>query len=262
MEKSVAADYDNLFSLWFESAECSAENVCVLVERDGGRAEVFDVLVEVAVDHVVGLKVIESLGGFPKATHVLKNRVPADKIARSGMLGEILAAAFLEQQTEYAVPVRRLRHRDTRELAMRGDDVLGFHVHGKQIKVMKVEAKSRAKLATATLTEAREGLAKHKGRPNPETLAFLECHLREANRDEEAEPITQLQRQSIRASNVCHMIFTLSGNDPTTLLESNCQPVRKGIELRACGCSVTKHSDFIKAVFDACLAKGDTDGIA
>lgn len=258
----MAADDDNLFSIWFEHEECSAENVDVLVERDGGRAEVFDVLVEVAADHVVGLKVIQSLGGFPKATHVLKNRVPTKKIARSGMLGEILATEFLDQQTEYTVPVRRLRHRDTRELAMRGDDVLGFHVTGKAVKVMKVEAKSRATLATATLTEAREGLAKHKGRPNPETLAFLECYLREHNRDNEAEPITELQRQTIRASNICHLVFTLSGNSPKTFLESNCDPVRKGIDLRLCGCRVSKHGEFIKAVFDACLAKGDDDGVA
>lgn len=262
MEKAIAPDDGNWFSVLFESTECSAENVCVFVERDGERDEVLDLLVDVIVDHLVGLKVIESLGGFPKATHLLKNRVPIGSIARSGMFGEILAAIFLEQGTEYAVPVRRLRHRDTREQAMRGDDVLGFHVQGKHVKVMKVEAKSRERLAAAALTEAREGLAKHEGRPNPETLAFLECHLRDANRDDEAEPITQLQRQSIRASNVCHLIFTLSGNDPTALLESNCHPVRKEIELRACGCRVNNHGNFIKAMFDACLAKGDTDGIA
>lgn len=258
----MAADDENLFSLWFEHEECSAENVNVLVERDGGRAEVFDVLVEVAADHVLGLKVIASLGGFPKATHVLKNRVPTGKIARSGMLGEILASEFVDQKTEYTVPVRRLRYRDTRELAMRGDDVLGFHVNRKTVKVMKVEAKSRATLSTATLTEAREGLAKHKGRPNPETLAFLECYLREHDRDNEAEPITHLQRQTIHVSNICHLVFTLSGNSPMAFLESNCDPVRKGIELRLCGCRVSKHGDFIKTVFDTCLAKGDTDGIA
>lgn len=258
----MATVHDNLFSLWFEYEECSAENVSVLVERNGGREEIFDTLVEVATDHVLGLKVIASLGGFPKAAHVLKNRVPTGKIARSGMLGEILASEFVNQQTEYTVPVRRLRSRDTRELAMRGDDVLGFHVNRQAVKVMKVEAKSRASLSTDTLTEAREGLAKHKGRPNPETLAFLECHLRQHDRDDEAEPITQLQRQTIRASNICHLVFTLSGNGPTAFLESNSDPVRKGIELRLCGCRVLKHGEFIKSVFDTCLAKGDTDGIA
>lgn len=252
----------DLFSLWFEPGTSSIDNVTVLNERDDGRAEVFESLVEVAVDHVLGLRVIESLGGFPRATHVLRNRIPAGKIARSGMLGEILATEFLDQQTEYTVPVRRLRHRDTRELAMRGDDVLGFRVTKTTVKVTKVEAKSRATLATATLTEARRGLANHKGRPNPETLAFLECYLRQHDRDTEAEPIAHLQKETIRAPNLCHLIFTLSGNNPTKFLEANSEPIRRGIELQLCGCRVTRHGQFIKTVFDACIAKGDPDGIA
>jgi len=259
---SVNQCEDNLFAPWFEEGDCTVDSVRVLNERDGGRAEIFDLLVKVAADHVVGLKVIESLGGFPEAAHVLRNRIPTEKIARSGMLGEILATEFLDQETEYTVPVRRLRHRDTRELAMRGDDVLGFNVTKTTVKVIKVEAKSRVNLATATITEARKGLANHKGRPNPETLAFLECYLREQGRDAEAEPITILQKQTIRAANVCHLVFTLSGNNPMRFFEANCKPIRPGIELRLCGCRVMKHGDFVKAVFDACIAKGDPGGDA
>ncbi len=261
-EVIVKSGSNRLFFPWFEQRTSTISGVNILNESVDGRGKVFDALVEVAADHVLGLKVIESLGGFPEAAHVLKNRIPTRKIARSGMLGEILATEFLDQETEYSVPVRRLRHRDTRELAMRGDDVLGFFVKNTTVKVMKVEAKSRAQLATATLTEARDGLAQYKGRPNPETLAFLECYLREHDRDAEAEPITTLQRHSIRAANVCHLVFTLSGNDPTTFLESNCEPVRKGIELRLCGCRVAKHGDFVKAIFDACQRKGERNGIA
>lgn len=251
-----------LFGPWFEEGESSIDGVRVLTERACGREEVFETLVDLAADHVVGLKAIESLGGFPKATHLLKNRIPTGKISRSGMLGEILATEFLHRETEFTVPVRRLRHRDTREQPMRGDDVLGFRVAKSRVKVMKVEAKSRGRLATATIEEAREGLANHKGRPNPETLAFLECTLRLDSRDAEAEPIATLQQQSIRARDVCHLVFTLSGNDPTGFLEANSSPVCKGIEIRLCGCRVKEHADFVKTVFDECIVRGETDGVA
>ncbi len=249
-------DRNNFFTPWFENEECSVVGVTVLTERIDGRAVVFDSLVEIAADHVVGLKAIEKLGGFPKAKHLLKNRVPTGKIGRSGMLGEILATEYVEQETEFAVPVRRLRHRDTRELAMRGDDVLGFRVETNRVRVLKVEAKSRVKLATATLVEARTGLSQHRGRPNPETLAFLECILRMNDRDAEAEPITFLQQNPIYVKDVCHLLFTLSGNAPKSFLEANSEAVHKGIELRLCGCHVAKHADFVKAIFDECLVRG------
>ena len=254
-ETMNSRDKGSLFTPWFESEECSVGSVSVLKERTAGRAEVFDSLVEIAADHVVGLKAIEQLGGFPKAKHLLKNRVPADKKARSGMLGEILATEYVDQETEFSVPVRRLRHRDTRELAMRGDDVLGFRVAKKRVRVMKVEAKSRASLAATALTEARTGLANHRGRPNPESLAFLECHLRLDDRDAEAEPIAFLQQNPIYVRDVCHLLFTLSGNAPTKFLEANSGAIHKGIELRLCGCWVAKHADFVKAVFDECVAR-------
>ncbi len=245
----------SIFTDWFENRDCSVDNVRVLKECAAERAAVFDTLVETTADHVVGLKAIGKLGGFPNAKHLLENRVPTDKKARSGMLGEIFATEYVDQETEFSVPVRRLRHRDTRELAMRGDDVLGFCVKNKRVKVMKVEAKSRAILKTATVNEARIGLAAHLGRPNPETLAFLECHLRMDDRDREADPIAFLQQHPIVAKDVCHLLFTLSGNSPKNFLEANSETIKKGIELRLCGFLIPDHAAFVKSVFDACVAR-------
>ncbi len=245
----------SIFSDWFEIQDCSVVNVDVLVERTAERAAVFETLVETTADHIIGLKVIEKLGGFPKAKHLLENRVPTDKKARSGMLGEIFATEYVDQETEFSVPVRRLRHRDTREQAMRGDDVLGFCGNGERVRVMKVEAKSRAYLTTASIVEARAGLANHMGRPNPETLAFLECHLRMFDRDKEADPISFLQQNSITTKHVCHLLFTLSGNSPKKFLEINSNTIQKGIELRLCGFLVPDHAKFVKSVFDACVRK-------
>lgn len=246
---------DDLFDPWFEQEECSVETVLVLNERIDGQDVIFDSLVEIAADHVVGLKAIEKLGGFAKARQTLQARVPNEKKARSGMLGEILATEYVNRKTKYSIPVRRLRHRDTRDLAMRGNDGLGFRMARTRVKVLKVEAKSRLRLATSDINEAREGLAQHKGRPNPETLAYLECHLLLNDRDSEAEPITFLLNNPIYVTDVCHLLFTLSGNKPTKFLEDNSDLVNDGIKLRLCGIRIKEHKAFIKDLFDSCIGR-------
>lgn len=255
MKKLNAEPQDGLFEPWFENETCSVDAVEVLKEREGGRKLIFDSLVETSLDHVVGLKAIEKLGGFAMAKHVLKHRVPDEKKARSGMLGEILMSEYVQEKTDYSIPVRRLQYRETRDLAMRGNDGLGFRKAGSRFKVLKIEAKSRLKLATAHVTKAREGLAQHRGRPNPETLAYLACHLLSNDRDKEAEPVTFLLNNPIYVKDVDHLLFTLSGNAPKGFLEANSDKVQKGIDLRLCGLFVSKHKDFVKAVFDGCMAR-------
>ncbi len=253
---------DNLFSPWFESAESSDDRVTVLNERDGGRDDIFDELVYVVADHLIDLTVIEKMGGFEKSSHILKNRLPQTKQIRSGDLGEILATEYVDRRTTYSVPVRRLRYKDDRNTSMRGDDVLGFREAKNEVKVVKVEAKSRINLTPSVLEEARSGLAKHGGRPNPGTLSFLECILRREDRNDEAELIKRLQNDTIRARNVLHMVFTLSGNDPSNQLENATDEVSKGITLKLCGCQVSQHGDFVRDVFDTCLNLGRDNGVS
>ena len=193
---------------------------------------------------------------------MLKHRLPQSKKTRSGDLGEILATEFIDQRTKYTVPVKRLRYKDDRDLAMRGDDVLGVRETKTRVNVLKAEAKSRAQLSPSVVNEARDGLAKNKGRPNPSTLAFLEYNLRNAERDDEAELFARLQRETIRAREICHLVFTLSGNDPTDKLQNAVSPISKGVELLLCGCCISGHGEFIEEVFESCLSLGDTDGDA
>lgn len=251
-----------MFGPWFEAAESDSNRVIVLRERDGRRDEVFGELVNVVADHLVDLSVIEKMGGFEASAHVLRNRLPQRKKDRSGDLGEILATEYVDRQTEFQVPVRRLRYKDDRGSAMRGDDVLGFREVKTRVKVIKVEAKSRESLSVGVVEEARRGLAKHKGRPNPSTLAFLEYILRKEDRDDKAELIKRLQCETIRARDVLHMVFTLSGNDPSKYLAGGTESIRKGIELILCGCQVSGHGDFVRDVFDTCLSLGDSDGVS
>ena len=200
------------------------------------------------------------MGGFEKSAHVLRNRLPESKKTRSGDLGEIIATEFVDQTTDYKVPIRRLRFKDDRNLAMRGDDVLGFRRRKATTHVMKVESKSRISLSVTVVNEARAGLAKRDGRPNPSTLAFIEYVLRKENRDDEAEVIAQLQHATIRPGSITHVVFTLSENDPTRYLSDNSEPIVEGIGLRLCGCRVNGHAEFVKKVFESCLALGGSRG--
>ncbi|WP_167547078.1 Hachiman antiphage defense system protein HamA [Stieleria maiorica] len=255
---------NNLFNKWFQTEESNSDQVLVLHERDGGRELVMSSIVETVADHLVDLEIIEKMGGFTKSAAFVRNRLPEGVKQRSGDMGEILATEFVNQKTKFSAFVKRLRYKDDRNLAMRGDDVLGFRQAKSKVKVLKVEAKSRAKLSPSVIREARDGLAKYRGRPNPGTLGFLEYILRKENRDTEAELIARLQRDTIRARDIRHLVFTLSGNDPTRFLESHTECVQDGIPLSLCGCRVSRHGAFIKDVFDSCLSliEPEKDGVS
>jgi Cap4 SAVED domain len=64
---------------------------------------------------------VEKLG-YKAAAQILRERLPRTKKARSGDLGEILACELVEEERHFTVPVRRLRYKDGREMALRGDD--------------------------------------------------------------------------------------------------------------------------------------------
>lgn len=249
-----------MFDLWFETAESDIDQIRVMNERDGGRASVFDAVVKTVADHLVDLEIIEGMGGFTKSAAFVRSRLPDGKKSRSGDLGEILATEYVNQKSKFQTPVKRLRYKDDRNLAMRGDDVLGFREAKTRIKVLKVEAKSRLNISSSVIQEARDGLAKHRGRPNPGTLGFIEYILRKEKRTTEAELVSRLQRDTIRARDIQHLIFTLSGNDPTKYLEKHIDVVRDGVAILLRGCRVSEHGGFVKDVFDSCLRLIENDG--
>src|SRR5262245_4390387 len=64
--------------------------------------------------------------GKPAAAEFVSGKLPENKSIRSGDLGEILAAEYLAGQTDYETPIKRLRWKDHRNMAMRGDDLIGI----------------------------------------------------------------------------------------------------------------------------------------
>jgi hypothetical protein len=69
--------------------------------------------------------------GKPAAAEFIRRKLPTSKSIISGDLGEILATEYIVDQTAYEVPIKRLCWKDHRNMAMRGDDVIGI-AHNQQ----------------------------------------------------------------------------------------------------------------------------------
>ncbi|MDF2764357.1 MAG: hypothetical protein K0S81_1351, partial [Rhodospirillales bacterium] len=99
--------------------------------------------------------------GKPEAAKFIEGKLPTSKSIRSGDLGEILATEFIASQSGYQVPIKRLRWKDHRNMAMRGDDVIGLQQEQTGgLLFLKTEAKSRGTLTSGVVAEARASLDK------------------------------------------------------------------------------------------------------
>lgn len=113
--------------------------------------------------------------GKAKAATFLETQLPTTKAVRSGDLGEMLGVTYLTELTPFKLGVMRLRWKDHRNMAMRGEDILSFSVDAKtqKLSILKGEAKSRVSLNTDTVTAARKALAANNGRPSAHAMAFV-----------------------------------------------------------------------------------------
>lgn len=243
---------------WLEgtTAGVGRHSLRVLVERDGCRSEVLDNLRELVRGHYVDPKItarrISSLGALETAA-LLREHFPTGKKARSGDLGEVLATELAELELNYDVPIRRLRWKDGREMALRGDDIIGVARDNKgKLLLLKGEAKSRAALSTATLDEAGRALDSDRGRPTRHSVLFVAERLRERAQDALAEELEEAVLASFRGVPIAHMLFVLTGGSPEGLLKAHLnnaatkRRVKHGIGVR-----ITDHAEFIDLLFRA-----------
>jgi len=202
------------------------------------------------VDPNITAKRIASLGA-PKTARLLREHTPTKKRARSGDLGEILATELAEQQLNYNVPIRRLRWKDGREMALRGDDIIGIARDSKKkLLMLKGESKSRAALSTAVLDEAGVALDSDRGRPTRHSVLFVAERLRGAGGDELAEELERAVLGSFRGVPVAHMLFVLTSGSPRKLLTAHLTVVAKKRRVRhAVGVQITDHGTFIELLF-------------
>jgi len=196
--------------------------------------------------------------GKPAAAALIQGMLPTTKAIRSGDLGEIYATEWIDAHSGgYRAPVKRLRWKDHRNMAMRGDDVIGILLDAQtqRLHFLKTEAKSRVTLTAQVLTEARAGLDKDGGLPSAHALSFISARLLELNNLPLADAIDDaLLKHGIPLQNVRHLLFTFSGNAPDAMLTASLQAYPGPINQWGVGLRVEGHAAFIGAVYDRVIA--------
>ncbi len=200
--------------------------------------------------------------GKPGAAEFVRRMLPTNKSIKSGDFGEILATEYIDDQTTYTVPVRKLRWKDHRNMAMRGEDVVGFAQDPAtgRLRFLKTEAKSRGNLAAAVVGEAREGLDKDNGFPSAHALSFISQRLFELGNTALADAIDDAQLKfGIPPQTVEHLLFTFSANDPRALLRSSLENYAGAISQSSVGLRIDSHGNFVDTVFDLVMQNADDD---
>lgn len=246
----------NLFSAWLQQVAATAAGVDLYEERAGKRSAGLKELKRLIGDHFVGEATILRMGGFKEAAKTILNSLPTNKRTQSGDLAELIATEFVDEATDFRVPLKKLRWKSDRQMPMHGNDVIAVDTKAKPVRVLKGESKSRAAFAANVASEAVETLDAHNGRPNPSTLAFITKRLYEENRDAEADVFKQMQGDaSLGPRQIVHLIFALSGRDPCSHLATAPKSKTSGIKRIAVAVVVNDHAAFIAAAFASHGAK-------
>lgn len=249
-----------LYKRWCKSSKTKAKRkfYWTYVERAGGRADIHEDLCETIRSHYDHLERIADdvkRLGFVVAGKILSKGMPQDKKGRSGDLGEILATELVEEEVGLRVPVRRLRYKDGRNMAMRGDDFIGagYDKNG-ELSLLKGEAKSNKVLGKTTVTSARKVLNRDNGRCTPDSLLFIANRLLESS---DAADVRlgrcirdEVGLESLHANQISHMLFTLSGNGPHPSLKSDLDATETTRDQYVVNVRIEDHQNFITAAYE------------
>ncbi len=226
----------------------------LMTEGPGVRAAVLDELRSIVRSHYVSPETtanrLANLGA-PKTAALLREHLPTTKTAQSGDLGEVLATEIAEHTLNFAVPIRRLRWKDGRNMALRGDDIIGVRIDATgRLTFLKGESKSRAALTTGTLDEAGAALDRDRGRPTRHSVLFMAERLRETGNDALASQLEGATLASFRGNTVEHLLLALTGGNPKNLLNAHLLAAAKKKRTRhAIGVRIAGHAAFIKLLF-------------
>ena len=141
-------------------------------------------------------------------------------------------------------------------MSMRGEDVLAFSLAPKTgaLRVLKAEVKSGTTMTSAVINKARAALSKDNELPSPHAISFVADRLDEAGNETLRDALDNAQlKRGLRTSQITHMLFTFSGNDPSSLLTTNLKTYSGGVQQRYVALHVSTHKGFIKAVFSAAV---------
>ena len=256
-----------MFEDWCDIEELGQEDkkfLFTLMEKRGGRAVVMAVLIDRVRSHYDDLEHIaddvKELG-FPDAAAILRERLPQTPGARSGEIGEILATEFIEFTTDFRVPVRRLRYKDGRNMALRGDDFLGVQeIDDDRFLLLKGEAKSRRQLSSTVVAKAREALSNYDGRPTPISLLFITDRLLEAGGADEAlgrKLRHEVAKRTVQSDRITHALFVLSARAPEGTLKNDLEAADEEHQHFSACMLIADHDVFIKEVYEKASDLGD-----
>jgi hypothetical protein len=257
-----------LFETWCDSAEeaDARKHFWTLSEKKGGRDRIRKELAKTMRSHYDWLeRIADDIDrlGYKAASTILGAEVPKSPRARSGELGEILATELVEEKVGLRVPVRRLRYKDGREMAMRGDDFIGvgYAADDDKLWLLKGEAKSNKVLGKTTITSARKVLNRDDGRCTPDSLLFVANRLLESN-DEDDVALGRTIRDEVGCSNlrpdrIDHMLFTVSGNAPPVALKEDLKASGAERDQYVVNLRIEGHQDFIAEMYAEVLDLGD-----
>jgi hypothetical protein len=235
-----------------------------LAEKAGGRRAIKAQLVITVRSHYDSLdriaEDVEKLG-YRAAATILRERLPRSKRARSGDLGEILASELTEERLGFNVPVRRMRYKDGREVALRGDDFIGVgYDKDDKLWLLKGESKSNSILGKATITAARKTLDRDNGRCTPLSLLFVADRLLDQGGEEEEfgrAIITEVGAKALPASRIDHALFTVSGNAPPPALTEDYNSLGQGRRQTVINFRIEDHQAFIADIYKEACSLGD-----
>lgn len=194
---------------------------------------------------------------------MIESKLPTTKAIRSGDLGEIFATEWINAHSGgYHAPIKRLRWKDHRNMAMRGEDVIGIHQDPKtqRLQFLKTEAKSRATLTAQVVTEARGNLDKDAGLPSGHALSFISERLLDLGNEPLTDAIDDaLLKYGIPPASVRHLLFTFSGNSPEAMLTASLQTYSGVFNQWGIGLHVDGHAAFIGSIYDQVIANANND---
>jgi hypothetical protein len=255
----------SLFKDWCDGqgTKSGRKQLVNYTEKAGGREAIAKALPQTVRSHYDEVsRIAQDVAslGYSKAAAILAERMPRSKTARSGEIGEILATELVEESLDYRVPVRRLRYKDGREMALRGDDFIGIRSDPGGLRYAKGESKSRASLSKTTITEARTVLSRDAGRPTPTSILFVADRLMDLGGADETLGRTireEVINKAVPAERIEHILFTVSGNAPPQALADDFAAASVDRPHTVIHLHIPDHQAFIKTSYEEALKLGD-----
>ncbi len=236
-----------------ESTQVEPHTVQMHTMRGEHRQPAIEIVSALLPSHYVApgrLARILDRNGRAASAQALRDRLPTRATGRSGDLGEVVGAEYVRENLEFTI-INRLRWKDSREMAMRGEDLLAIRVAADGTpNFLKGEVKSRARLGPGVVRKASKTLLSDHGLPSAHSLQFFADRLGEAGLGHLQDLVDEaclLRRMPV--SQVTHLLLTVSGNSSAGMLTDTLDGISSEPRRYAVGIVVSEHGGFVKDVF-------------